>query len=442
MRYGVKDVLRMEVAPALGCTEPSAIALAAAAAASLLGTAEPERIEVWADPNVYKNGLAVSIPGTSGASGLDLAAAVGVFGGDPTRRLEVLDTVDAVAVARSKRFLRERPVRVSVVDGSRGLSVRVRVCGEGHVAQCTIEKVHDNIVDLSLDGVAQADHPLLSRTTDDRQSLEELEQWLVTHSLQDLLDFLDDLDEEDLEFIDRGIAYNLRLAEYGRKHGPGLGIGLGLERLVRERLLRRDMILDARILTSAAADARMAGVKLPAMSSGGSGNHGLTAILPIWAVKDYVDHGNGRHVLEAVALSHLVTAYIKALTGRLSAVCGCSVAAGAGATAGVTYLLGGNHQHIAGAITNLVGDLAGVICDGAKASCALKLATAAGTAVQAALFAVHGINVQATDGIVGASPEGTMRNVGTLSSEGMIETDRTILRIMLAKQFDESSGTS
>jgi len=437
MRYGVKDILRMEVAPALGCTEPSAIALAAAAAASLLGNAECDGIEIWADPNVYKNGLAVSIPGTRGESGLDLAAAVGVFGGDPTRRLEVLDTVDDAALTRAKRFLRERPIRVNLLDSSPGLCVRATVSGGGHVARCTIEKVHDNITSLSLDGEEQPEHPLLSRITDDRQSLEELERWLVTRSLQELLDLLDGLDEEDLEFIDQGITYNLRLAEYGRKYGPGLGIGLGLERLVRERLLRRDMILDARILTSAAADARMSGVKLPAMSSGGSGNHGLTAVLPIWAVREYVEHGSARRVLEAVALSHLVTGYIKALTGRLSAVCGCSVAAGAGATAGVTYLLGGNHQHIAGAIKNLVGDLAGVICDGAKASCALKLATAAGAAVQAALFSLHGIKVQATDGIIGASPEGTMRNVGTLSCEGMIETDRTILRIMLEKQFEE-----
>ena len=178
----------------------------------------------------------------------------------------------------------------------------------------------------------------------------------------------------------------------------------------------------------------MAGVNLPAMSSAGSGNHGLTAVLPIWAVKDYVSCPD-ETVIEALALSHMVTAYIKAHTGRLSAVCGCSVAAGAGAAAGVAYLLGGSTQHIAGAIVNLIEDLAGVICDGAKAGCALKLATASGTAVQSALFALQGVSVQATDGIVGASPEKTMQNIGTLCKEGMIETDRTILKIMIDKQF-------
>ncbi len=194
------------------------------------------------------------------------------------------------------------------------------------------------------------------------------------------------------------------------------------------------MVLAAKILTSAASDARMAGVKLPAMSSAGSGNHGLTATLPIWAAKDFLDC-KPRDVLEAIGLCHLLTAYIKAFTGRLSAVCGCSVAAGAGAAAGITHLMGGDIHHIAGAIKNLMEDLAGIICDGAKAGCSLKLATAAGTAVQAALFSLQGVEVQSTDGIIGVSPEETMKNIGTLSTQGMIETDRTILKIMLEKRF-------
>ena len=179
---------------------------------------------------------------------------------------------------------------------------------------------------------------------------------------------------------------------------------------------------------------------MPAMSPAGSGNHGLTAILPIWAMRDYLKLDDDRLVLKAIALSHIITAYIKSHTGRLSAVCGCSVAAGAGATGGITYLLGGNLKHISDAIKNLIEDLAGVICDGAKASCALKLSTAAGTAVQSALFAVHGLNVKATDGIISITPEQTMRNIGQLSTEGMIETDRTILKIMLEKQFQVDEG--
>ena len=229
----------------------------------------------------------------------------------------------------------------------------------------------------------------------------------------------------------------MRLAEQGLKFGMGLSVGKTLERLVRQGLIKKDMILAARILASGAADARMSGLPLPAMSSAGSGNHGLTAILPIWAVKDYVTDADPKTVLEAIALSHIVTAYIKAHTGRLSAVCGCSVAAGAGATAGITYLLGGDAKHIAGAIKNLLEDLAGIICDGAKAGCALKLATAAGTAVQAALFSLHGVNVHATDGIIGDSSEDTMRHIGTLATDGMVQTVRTRLDLMLRKQFSD-----
>jgi L-cysteine desulfidase len=269
-----------------------------------------------------------------------------------------------------------------------------------------------------------------------KSELLEMETWLKGLSLENLIELLDDLDDEDRKFIEEGIRFNLRLAEDGLKHGQGLGVGKSLERLARQGLIKKDMIHEARKLASAAADARMAGVKLPAMSSAGSGNHGLTAILPIKAVADFVDCDHNT-LLEAVCLSHMITAYVKAHTGRLSAVCGCSIAAGAGAAAGVTYLMAGNIHHIAGAIKNLTEDLAGVICDGAKAGCALKLATAAGTAVQAALFSLQGVNVLSTDGIIGHSSEQTMQNIGTLSTQGMIETDRTILKIMLAKQFSE-----
>jgi L-cysteine desulfidase len=270
----------------------------------------------------------------------------------------------------------------------------------------------------------------------DKTKLQSIELWLKSFSLSGLIDLLDELDGDDYNFLEEGVHYNIRLADHGLKYGSGLGIGKTFERLVRQRLIQRDMIMSSRILTAAASDARMAGVPLPAMSSAGSGNHGLTATLPIWAVKDYVD-SDKKTILEAIGMSHIITAYVKAYTGRLSAVCGCSVAAGAGATAGITYLLGGDLRHIAGAITNLTVDLAGVICDGAKAGCSLKLATAAGTAVQAALFALQGVQVQSTDGIVATSAEKTMQNVGVLSNQGMIETDRTILKIMLEKQFSK-----
>ncbi len=438
MTYTVKDILKIQVAPALGCTEPVAIALGAAAAVSLLPEKQIDSIEIWVDPNIYKNGLAVSIPGTGGLSGLDMASALGAFGGDPGLRLEVLDSVDDAAVSAAQKLIGAGRVKVNLLRDQVGLLIKTMVNGSGHAAESVITGLHDNIVSLALDGHA-VDHSDLLPITEagyGKNRLTDLEGWLKQLSLDQLLELLDDLDDEDLDFLESGIAVNVRLADYGLKHGCGLGVGRTLERLVRQGLIKRDMIVAARIMASSAADARMSGVKLPAMSSAGSGNHGLTAILPIVAVEKFisVDH---RAALEAIGLSHIITAYVKAFTGRLSAICGCSVAAGAGATAGVTYLMGGTKHHIAGAIKNLTEDLAGVICDGAKGGCALKLATAAGTAVQAALFSLQGVNVSFTDGIIGRSSEDTMKNIGTLTTQGMIETDRTILNIMLEKQFSD-----
>jgi L-cysteine desulfidase len=430
----LKDILRMEVAPALGCTEPVAIALAAAAAASLLPPGNVDSIEVWVDPNVYKNGLAVCIPGTPGLAGLDTAAALGALGGDPALRLEVLAPITPETVEEALRLKALGRIQVHMLEQS-GLHVRA-VVRRGHgEAEAIITGTHDNLVLLARDGRPVTDSPLLRGTgPGDKGGLAELETWLRGLRLADLADLARSADEEDLAFVEQSVRVNLLLAEYGLMHGPGLGVGKTMESLVRQGLIKKDMILAARMLASAAADARMSGVKMAAMSSAGSGNHGLTAVLPIWAVKDYVEC-SPRTVLEAVCLSHLVTGYVKAHTGRLSALCGCSVAAGSGAAAGVTYLLGGGVSHMAGAMKNLIQDLAGVICDGAKLGCAMKLATAAGGAVQAALFSLQGVVVGQDDGIIGATLEKTTENLGALSTQGMVETDRTILRILTEKRL-------
>ncbi len=435
MSYSIKDILRMEVAPALGCTEPSAVALCTAAAASLLPDKNFSSIEVWLDPNIYKNAMGVAIPVAGGVYGIDMAAALGAFGGDPTLALEVFKSVGNEAVERAGAFLKKPGVTINLLEKSKKIFIRARIRSGGDTAESEIEDVHDNISMLKKNGTRIENHRLLSGARESRSALHRMEEWLTKLPLSGLVRLIDDLDADDLEFIREGIRYNMALAHHGLKNGPGLGIGLTLERLVSEGLLKKDMVLAARILTSAASDARMSGVGLPAMSSAGSGNHGLTAILPIMAVREYIAPGEERRALEAIALSHVITAYIKAHTGRLSAVCGCSVAAGAGAAGGIAYLMNGTLHHIAGAIKNLIEDLAGVICDGAKAGCSLKLATAAGTAAQSALFALHGIDVKSTDGIIASTPEQTMKNIGEISTRGMIETDRTILQIMIRKQF-------
>lgn len=437
MTFTVKDILEMEVALALGCTEPVAIALGAAAAATLLPNKQFDKIELTIDPNIYKNGLAVIIPGSGRLTGLDTASALGAFGGDAYKKMEVLSSLTPENVAAASAFIASGNIEVKLREQS-GLYVETKITSGEIVVESLITDMHSNIVSLKRNGLEIEDSILVAKepTSSNGNKLAALETWLRTLELEDIFELMNDLDDEDLNFLEEGVQHNLRLAEHGLKYGSGLGIGKGIDRLLKQKLLSRDMTSSARRLTSAAADARMDGVNLPAMSSGGSGNHGLTAILPIWAIKDFVEHDR-ETVLRAIGLSHIITAYVKAHTGRLSAVCGCSVAAGAGATAGITYLVGGDVHHMEGAIKNILEDLAGVICDGAKAGCAIKLNTAAGAAVQAALFSLQGINVKDTDGIIGNSTQQTIRNLGELSHDGMIATDKTILKIMLEKQLSK-----
>ncbi len=433
MTYRIKDILHLEVLPALGCTEPAAVALCAAAAVTLLPRKDLSSIELWVSPNVYKNAMGVAIPGTKGEFGIDLAAALGAFGGDPFLKLEVFKPINDQTFKLAKDFLSKEKVEVHLLETEQPVFIKVSVRSGGYRAEAILEDAHDHIAGLQLNGVPVYDHPLLSASEHSNESIRPLEQWISGLSLEEMVGLLDDLDAEDFQFLEEGIRTNMALAAHGLKNGPGLGVGMTLQRLVSEGLLKKDMILAARILTAAASDARMSGVNLPAMSSAGSGNHGLTAVLPIRALIDYITCEDPSRMLRAIALSHILTVYIKAHIGRLSAICGCSVAAGAGATGGIAYLMNGNTHHIASAIKNLIEDLAGVICDGAKAGCSLKLATAAGTAVQSALLALHGIDVKSTDGIIASTSEQTVRNIGKLSTQGMAETDRTILRIMITK---------
>jgi L-cysteine desulfidase len=435
MALTIKELLRLEVVPALGCTEPVAVSLGAAAAVSLLPERQFDSIDVWVDPNVFKNSAAVGIPGTDGINGLDMAAALGAIAGDPARGLEVLAPVEPAHVRRARSVVEAGHTKVNMLDDAVGLNIMIVAFAGKRTGKAVIRGQHDNLVELFLDGESVAEHPLLSRSREQGPDrVAEIEEWLKSLSFEALFSLVDDLDDEDLAFMKIGVENNFALAEYGLDKGSGLAVGRTIKELVEKGLMKEDMVVSARILTAAAADARMSGAKLAAMSSSGSGNQGLTAVLPLKAVRDAVG-ADERVFLKAVAISHTVTAYIKAHTGRLSALCGCSIAAGAGATAGVTYILGGGVEQAAGAIKNQIGDLAGVICDGAKCGCALKLATAAGNAVQSALFSMEGLSVDDTDGIIGVSLEQTTQNVGALSHQGMIEADRTILKIMLDKQF-------
>lgn len=439
MQYTVRDVLSMEVAPALGCTEPIAVALAAASAAELLPSREIASIDVLVDPNIYKNGMGVSIPAAHPGKGLDLAAAIGALAGDANARLEVLGKVDETAFILARDLVAQGLVTVRHRN-ERGLYVDARVSDVGGgSARAVIQGRHDAVVLRQCngrtmpDGKGRADSgdaPAREKTV---SPAEDMRIWLAHRSIGDLIALLDGLADADYEFLRRGVDMNMALSTYGLKHDCGLGVGRTLERLAASGRIARDAGTEAKIMAAAAADARLAGAPLPAMSSAGSGTQGLGAVLIIWAVRKRLGACDDRAALRATALSHLVTSSLKARIGRLSAMCGCAIAAGAGAAAGVAYMLGGDVEAVGGAVKNVTADLAGVICDGAKSACALKLASAAGSAVQSALFALEGVVVGQNDGIVSASPEATMDALGRLSNEGMTTTDQVILDIMCSK---------
>ena len=248
-------------------------------------------------------------------------------------------------------------------------------------------------------------------------------------TIQEIVTNIENMDLEDIKFLLDGIEMNMDMAKYGLENKIGIGVGRGIKESIEEGLLGDGIMTKAMLLTAAASDARMGGAKLPVMSSNGSGNHGLTAILPIVAYAQKYPQSDEK-MAKALAISHLITAYVKNFTGRLSAVCGCGVAASTGASAGISWLMDGNINHIYGAIENMIADLSGMICDGAKAGCALKLSSAASAAVQSAVIAKQGYSVPALNGIVGTRVEESIQNLGRVSDKGMQITDEIILNVM------------
>jgi L-cysteine desulfidase len=426
----VKTLLHRETGPGLGCTDSAAIGLGAAAAASLLNGAEFDAIAVTLNPNLYKNALRVIIPGTGGHCGLELAAALGAIAGDPHLKLQVFSRVNPEATGRALALLQAGKVRVNLKEGHAEIFVKTVITAGSHTAESLITGRHDHLEYLGLNGRLQEAHPLLSRSSMREENLEELEGWLTSLSLGQMVDLLKDLDADDLSYIQTGIDMNYRLVEYGLDQGPGLGVGQAQQRLVRRGLLTPDMALTASMLTAAGIDSRMGGIMLPAMTLAGSGNQGIAAGIPIVAAAGYASRDHRQGVRQAVTLSYLITCAIKALTGRLSALCGSGVAAGAGAAAGVAYLMGGTVEKIGGAVVNHLESTATLICDGAKTSCALKVGEAVASAVKSALLSLEGIVVRPNDGFIGKSPEETLRHLGALSRQGLAAMDPVILEIM------------
>lgn len=415
------DMLHAEVKPALGCTEPGALALAVSKAREILN--EPfEACEIFVSPNIYKNGMGVGIPGTDKV-GLMTAACLGIAGGSSELGLNVLESVTAEDIREAETLEASGKVVIHACDTTEKIYIKVQMKGSAANTKVIIKGRHDRFVHIE-----RNDEILLQAEPETVKEIQS-ESPLVSLTIEALVKEVEQMEFEDIAFLLEGLRMNRKVSEAGQKEKLGAGVGYSLKKAMEDGVIGDDIMNRAAIMTSAASDARMAGIKLPVMSSNGSGNNGLTAILPIAAYNEKFPQSEEK-LAKALAISHLVTAYIKNYTGRLSAVCGCGVAASTGSAAAIAWMMGLGYKQIEGAILNMIGNLSGMICDGAKAGCSYKLASAAGAAVQSALSAKYGSIIPNLNGIVGYTVEESIRNLGVVSDKGMTITDKVIVEVM------------
>ncbi|WP_418992438.1 serine dehydratase subunit alpha family protein [Alistipes sp.] len=421
-RERIIRLINREVVPAIGCTEPIAVALCTARAAELLGQ-RPERIDVSLSANILKNAMGVGIPGT-GMIGLPIAVALGALIGRSEYRLEVLRDVTPEAVEEGRRYIDQKRIAIGLREGiDEKLYIEVAAEAAGHRAVAVIAGGHTSFVLLERDGEV-----LLDKRTPVAGAEDEEE---VPLTLARVWEFALETPLDELRFILETRRLNKAAAEQSFEGRYGHCVGRTL-RCDRERNVIGDSVF-TRILsyTSAACDARMAGAMIPVMSNSGSGNQGIAATLPVVVYAEQTGASEER-TIRALTLSHLTVIYIKQSLGRLSALCGCVVAA-TGSSCGITYLMGGGYREVAAAVKNMIANLTGMICDGAKPSCSMKLTSGVSTAVLSAMMAMDGRCVTPVEGIIEEDVDKCIRNLTAIGRDGMNETDRLVLRIMTQK---------
>ncbi len=431
------ELIRKEVKPALGCTEPIAVALAVAKAMEIIEencTPEPDwrmgdgynlRIEV--SGNILKNGMGVGIPGT-GMVGLHIAAALGAVCGRSEYGLEVLGNLNDTFIARAKELVEQKAVNIGLAETDHKLYVKAYAeHRDGHCAAVVIQDNHDSIVETSLDGKVLSS----SGTRQDNGSPEQKSTLDYKLTVREIVDFADKVAFEDIGFILESRTLNLALAKEGLNGKYGLKVGYAISLDENREVFGGDFLCYAMSLTAAASDARMAGCTLAAMSNSGSGNQGITVTMPVIAYS--LRYGtDDERLARALVLSHLIAIHIKGYLGKLSALCGCVIAS-TGSACGLVYLRGGDYEQICAAIKNMIGNITGMVCDGAKVGCAMKVASGVSSALQSAVLAREGICISEHDGIIEKDIEKTIRNLGRIGSVGMQNTDNMILDIMVCK---------
>ena len=424
-REQIIALINREVVPAIGCTEPIAVALCVAKATETLGC-RPEKIQALLSANILKNAMGVGIPGT-GMIGLPIAIALGALIGKSEYQLEVLKDSTPEAVEEGKKLIDSQAINIALKYGiEEKLYIEIICEAQGKKATAIISGGHTNFVYVARDGEV-----LVNKQTS--ASAEAAAADDVELTLRKVYDFATTSPIEELKFILETRNLNKQAAERSFKGNYGHQLGKTLNSKKNENLMLGDNTF-THILsyTSAACDARMAGAMIPVMSNSGSGNQGITATLPV-VVYAEDNHKSEEELIRALAMSHLTVIYIKQSLGRLSALCGCVVAA-TGSSCGITYLMGGNYEQITYAVKNMIANITGMICDGAKPSCALKLTSGVSTAVLSAILAMEGKCVTSVEGIIDDDVDRSIRNLTRIGSQGMNETDRLVLDIMTSKQ--------
>lgn len=422
-RAQIIRLIQREVVPAIGCTEPIAVALCVAKAAETLGC-RPQQIDVRLSANILKNAMGVGIPGT-GMIGLPIAIALGALIGKSDYQLEVLRDCTPEAVAEGRLFIEEKRIQIGLKEGiTEKLYIEVCCQADGHQATAIIAGGHTRFIYLRRDEELLLDEG--AATSSASAGEEELPL-----SLRKVYEFATESPLDELRFILDTARLNKAAAERSFQGDYGHGLGRMLQGENEKRMMGDSIFSRILSYTSGACDARMAGAMIPVMSNSGSGNQGISATLPVVVYAEET-HQSEERLIRALTLSHLTVIYIKQSLGRLSALCGCVVAA-TGSSCGITWLMGGDYERVSFAVQNMIANLTGMICDGAKPSCALKVTTGVSTAVLSAVMAMENRCVKSVEGIIDQDVDRSIQNLTEIGKNGMNETDRLVLQIMTSK---------
>lgn len=418
------ELIKREVVPAIGCTEPMAVALCVAHATEALGCS-PDTINLYLSSNILKNAMGVGIPGT-GMIGLPIAVALGALIGKSEYQLEVLKDCTPAAVKAGKEFIAKGGIHISLKEGITEKLYIEAVCSkDGKSAKAIIAREHTHLYYLESPDAVLKDEGPCTDCSEDSAKEEEL-------TLKRVYEFATTAPLESIEFINESRRLNEEAANKSLEGNYGHELGKILSRPLGKGILGDSIFCHMLSATSGACDARMAGAQIPVMSNSGSGNQGIAATMPV-VVFAKENHNTEEELTRALVLSHLTAIYIKQSLGRLSALCGCVVAS-TGSSCGITYLMGGNYDQICSSIKNMVANLAGMLCDGAKPSCALKVSSGVSTAVLSALLAMQGRTVTSAEGLVEDDVDRCIHNLTRVGSKGMDATDRLVLEIMTNKK--------